>query len=183
MGDLFPWLSDHTIRVLTMLGGFVAGIASLAAVVVSLRLARRSESLRLAVSVGWYYEEDPNYCEQDPDSVPVYTTYEDFVFSIDNMSLRTVTIKGVGVRAKRLGVARKKRARTMLHEVQPDKSVLPPGGNVQLRVPSHTDLASALGYPKSVEATIETSLGNWTGPTRGGALQEYFGALREMRSK
>ena len=166
-----------------MLGGFVAGIASLAAVVVSLRLARRSESLRLAVSVGWYYEEDPNYCEQDPDSVPVYTTYEDFVFSIDNMSLRTVTIKGVGVRAKRLGVARKKRARTMLHEVQPDKSVLPPGGNVQLRVPSHTDLASALGYPKSVEATIETSLGNWTGPTRGGALQEYFGALREMRSK
>ncbi len=43
--------------------------------------------------------------------------------------------------------------------------------------------AIELREPVSLEATIETSLGNWTGPTRGGALQEYFGALREMRSK
>lgn len=183
MGDLFPWLSDHTIRVLSMLGGFVAGIASLAAVVVSLRLARRSESLRLAVSVGWYYEEDPNYCEEDLGSAPMYTTYEDLVFSIDNMSLRTVTIKSVGVRAKRWGLARRKKVQTMRHMVQADGSVLPPGGNVQLKVPANAGLASGLGYPKSVEATIDTSLGNWTGPTRGGALQEYFRGMREMRSK
>lgn len=165
-----------------MLGGFVAGIASLAAVVVSLRLARRSESLRLAVSVSWHHEENPDYCEDDPDSVPVYTTYEDFVFSIDNLSLRTVTIKTVGVRAKRLGLARSKKLQATLHAVHPDRSVLPPGGNVQLKVPYYAGLASNLGFPKSVEATIETSLGDWTGPTRGGALREYFSGMREMRS-
>ena len=53
MGDLSPWLSDHTIRVLTMIGGWLAGLGSLAAVVTSLWLAGRSQKLRLHVKVGW----------------------------------------------------------------------------------------------------------------------------------
>lgn len=47
MGDLLPWLSDHTIRVLTMLGSLGTPLA----VAVTVYLAFRSERLRLRIQV------------------------------------------------------------------------------------------------------------------------------------
>lgn len=85
MGDLFPWLSDHTIRVLSMIGSLGTPLA----VAVTVHLALRSERLRLRIRVGWQTDH-AGVGPLAPSSTRHY-----IMFSIANVSLRAVTIQEV----------------------------------------------------------------------------------------
>lgn len=80
MGDLFPWLSDHTIRVLAMIGSWVAPPVTILG---TLWLARRAEKPRLHVRV--------------KPRVPLHGFgHRDFSFSVTNVGQRLTTVEGVG---------------------------------------------------------------------------------------
>ena len=113
MGDLFP-LSDYMIRVLAMIGTWVAGLGAFGAVTVSLCLARRSEKLRLDVKAGWQTETDFS----GPSEGGITRNY--IIFAISNISLRTVTVQSIGwVQRNWLGRVR------MIFELQPWDRQLP----------------------------------------------------------
>ena len=86
MGDLFP-LSDYMIRVLAMLGTWLAGVGSLAAVITSLWLARRTERPHLAAKVHMkdFRDADSHFQGQ-------------WVFSIVNTGFRPLMVEKLGWR-------------------------------------------------------------------------------------
>jgi len=153
LGDLFPGLSDHTIRVLAMLGSWLAGIGSLAAVVVSLWLALRSERLRLKVRVVWQTEQLGLSGPPELRSTNYY-----ILFSVTNTSLRTVIVQSVEwLHKTRLGRVTARLGLSPMDPRLPQK--LEPGGICEIRFRWSTSLKSIVTSPKFGGAIINTPIG------------------------
>ena len=84
MGDLFPWLSDHTIRVFSMIGAWVAPPVTILG---TLWLARRAEKPRLHVELR----------RRTPKVIIVGHTRDDISFSVTNVGQRLTTVRSVGL--------------------------------------------------------------------------------------
>lgn len=159
VGDLFPWLSDHTIRVLSMLGSLGTPLA----VAVTVYLALRSEKLRLAVQV-----------DRTLVVSAVYQS-EGIRFSITNTGHRQVQIQSVG------WVHGWPRWRRKCYFQKTETSLpsrLEPGEHVDIVVPWDGALAAAMEYPRTVRATVSTPIGSKRVAV-GRSLKEYF---REQRA-
>ena len=153
MGDLFPWLSDHTIRVLTMLGSLGTPLA----VAVTVYLALRSERLRLRVEVDRTLVVSQIYKAQR------------IRFSITNIGHRQVKVHSVGwIHGP---IWRRKYYFQKSETGLPSK--LEPGDHVDVVVPWDSKLASAMGYPKSAKATVTTPIGSARVKV-GRSLRQYF---------
>lgn len=87
MSDLFPWLSEHTIRVLSMIGAWLSPPITILG---TLWLARRSERLRLRIKVRL----DRDYILAAVGSKTI--TGNIIVFSVTNTSRHPVTLESVG---------------------------------------------------------------------------------------
>lgn len=167
MGDLFP-LSDYMIRVLAMLGTWFAGLASAAAVITALCLARRPEMLRLRVVV-----------ERDFDvrggSINNFVQWD-----VVNIGPRPLMIERVGWVHRR-----KLRQVTESESVSPLRlpCTLQPGEDLCWKTSWHFGkLPSRLGYPRSVKARIYTSIGDRAYPV-GLKLRKHFRDERRATRK
>lgn len=153
------------IRVLTMLGGWVAGIGSVIAAGAAVWLARRPERLQLRVVV-----------ERDF-TVHGWGTNDFVQWDVVNIGSRPIMIERVGwIRRRKL------RKVTESESVSPRDlpCTLQPGEDFCWKTPWHSGaLAHRLGYPGSVEARIYTSIGDGAYPI-GQKLRKYF---RDERAK
>ena len=140
MGDLFPWLSDHTIRVLTMLGSWVAPPVTILG---AFWLARRSEKLQLQVEVDRVYR------------MGIGHKSEHIRFSITNIGHRKIKIQSITW----VTFPRWRRR----YYFQKTGGILPlglaPGEDGDIAVPWDSTMASQMGFPKSVKAVIHTPIG------------------------
>ena len=162
MYDLFPWLSDHTIRVLAMLGSWFAAFGTLMVVGVSLWLARRSEKLQLRVTV-----HIKGYSEMiQGQSVQSRC----WVFHIVNTGFRPVTVQRVG------WVWREKLGRKSLYDPFPKKLPLTLGPGDHTEVESHWfyhEVVQLLQSRKLVWALVETAIGSKKTPV-GPTVRKYL---------
>jgi hypothetical protein len=81
-------LSEPTLRLLEVAGQWVSGVGALAAVLVSLYLARRQEAVRLRVSAGVRLS-----VERGSEETPEYV-----VIRVVNLGYRPVTVSAIGWR-------------------------------------------------------------------------------------
>ena len=136
LGDLFPWLSDHTVRVLTMIGSWVAPPVTILG---TLWLARRSEKPRLHVEI--------RSC------APRVTIdgfgHREISFSVTNVGQRPTTIEGIGFIA-RLGWRR------VSYKTGP-RHLLETGNNLEDRISWHdlTNLSDFASW-RCVRAAVYT---------------------------
>ena len=164
MGELFP-LSDYMIRVLTLLGSWLAGIGSLAAVITSLWLARRSEKPHLSVKVHMkeFRATDSHFKGR-------------WVFSIINKGFNTVTVERVGWRW------RERSGNRFYWEPIFQGSVLPkkfePGdhANIEAGFYDFQKMVELLQSRKRVCAVVGTAIGRVTEPASP-PLRRYLRAF------
>ena len=167
MGDLFP-LSDYMIRVLAMVGTWVAGLASFAAVVTALCLARRTEKLQLQVRVHTW-----GRTERMPPLYGTFVRFDYWRYCIVNTSFRPVTVERVGW-VWREKFRRKRRWERVAKEL-PRK--LEPGDHIQIDA-LHTDkMVRLLRSRKPVRTMVETAMGRKTVPVNP-SLRKYLRGVR-----
>ena len=142
-------MSDHTIRVLTMLGSLGTPLA----VGVTVWLALRAERLRLRVRIGWQKE------ELGLNGPPGLRSERHHILcSITNTSLRAVTVQSVDlVHRDWLG---RENAILALGEWDPQLPLeLEPGKNCELRILWSSWLKAVAASPKCKGAVVQTPIG------------------------
>lgn len=169
MDELFP-LSDYMIRVLALLGSWLAGIGSLAAVITSLWLARRSEKPHLSVKVHM-----KGFGATDPHNRPRW------VFSIINTGFRSVTVESLGWRW------RERLRNQICWEPFFHGRVLPrtlePGDHADIEAGpiKFADMVELLQSRKRVWAVVGTAIGRVTVPVNP-SLRRYLRGHRTRKT-
>ena len=174
-------LDPEMIRLLAMIGNWVAGLGTIAAVGVSLWLALRSEKLRLRVKVDRVRVEleEIRYVR---DGQPLSKTVDRdrIIFSVTNRGSRTETIESVGW-AHRKGLERASEIVRRLGKYgRPYR--LEPGTNHKVVIDTTKAMTPLPESPKWVRGIVHTPMGS-KAVRVGPELRKYFREERRAKRK
>ena len=170
------------IRLLAMIGNWVAGLGAIAAVAVSLWLARRSEKLRLRVKVDRVrVEREEIRYVRDGEPVSKIVNRDQIIFSVTNRGSRTETIESVGW-AHRKGLERVSEIIQYLGSYRHPYYRLEPGANHKVVMNTTKAIAPLPESPKWVRGIVHTPMGS-KAVRVGPELRKYFREERRAKRK